>query len=119
MTQDEKLLKEEETKRLKEEEKRKRAEENRIRDAKGKERLHDAITARIDQLCKERDTTQYELAYRASMAESSLNHIMKGSSKNPTVYNIMKICDGLDITLSEFFADPAFVDAMIESRNDK
>lgn len=101
------------------EEKRKRAEENRIRDAKGKERLHDAITARIDQLCKERGASQYGLAYRASMSGSSLNHIMKGSSKNPTVYNIMKICDGLDITLSEFFDDPSFEEAMIESRNDK
>lgn len=94
-------------------------EEKRKRDEKGKERLHDAITARINQICGEKGVTQYALAYRAAMAESSLNHIMKGGSKNPTIYNIMKICDGLDITLSEFFDDESFVEAMIESRDEK
>lgn len=109
----------EERDRQKEEEKRKRAEENRIRDEKGKERLHDAITARIEQLCDEKKVSQYELAYRSSMAGTSLNHIMKGGSKNPTIYNIMKICDGLDITLSQFFDDESFIEAMIESRDEK
>lgn len=86
---------------------------------KNKGRLHEAIKARIESLCKERGITQYALAYRASVSGSSLNHIMTGSSKNPTIYNIMKICDGLEISLSEFFDDPSFEEAMVESRNDK
>lgn len=37
------------------------------------------------------------------MTQSTLSNITSGRSKNPTVSTIKKICDGMDITLAEFF----------------
>ena len=39
---------------------------------------------------------------------STLSNITSGRSKNPTVSTIKKICDGLDITLVEFFDTDVF-----------
>jgi len=42
------------------------------------------------------------------MTQSTLSNITSGRSKNPTVSTIKKICDGLDITLVEFFDTDVF-----------
>lgn len=39
-----------------------------------------------------------------------LKNILYGQSKNAGVVTIKKICDGLDVTIQEFFADPIFAD---------
>ena len=41
---------------------------------------------------------------------STLKNILYGQSKNAGVVTIKKICDGLDVTIQEFFADPIFAD---------
>ena len=63
---------------------------------------------RIDELCKEKDYTYYVLSYKASVPMTTLMHIMKGESKNPGIFTILKICDGLDVTLQEFFGTKDF-----------
>jgi transcriptional regulator with XRE-family HTH domain len=42
------------------------------------------------------------------MTQSTINNIINTGSKNPTVSTVKKICDGLEITLSEFFDDELF-----------
>lgn len=37
-------------------------------------------------------------------------YFLYGQSKNAGVVTIKKICDGLDITIQEFFEDPIFAD---------
>ena len=69
---------------------------------------------RIDQLCNEKDMTYYNLSYKATIPLTTLIHIMDGSTKNPGVFTIMKICDGLGITMKEFFDTAEFEDAMQE-----
>ena len=56
---------------------------------------------RIHELCDER-------CIMCGMTQSTLSNITSGRSKNPTVSTIKKICDGLDITLVEFFDTDAF-----------
>lgn len=69
---------------------------------------------RIAKLCKERNLSLYALAYKASLPMNTLMHIMRGESKNPGIYTIVKICDGLNVSLSEFFDTEEFEELLKE-----
>ena len=71
----------------------------------------DTITAvknRILQLCGERDISVNKLATLCALPPSSVKNILYGKSRNPKLLTIKLICDGLDITLAEFFSTPEF-----------
>lgn len=65
--------------------------------------IYDFVVQRIYQLCHEREITPNALSYLCGISQSTLKSILNGESKNPGVVTIKKICDGLDITLVEFF----------------
>ena len=58
---------------------------------------------RIHQLCQERNITPNALSYAAGISQSTVKSILNGESKNPGIVTLKKICDGLDITMIEFF----------------
>lgn len=66
------------------------------------------IRNRILQLCAERGLTINKLADISALPPSSVKNILYGKSKNPKIITIKTICDGLDITLGEFFSTPEF-----------
>ena len=71
----------------------------------------DTITAvrnRILQLCGQRDMTINRLATVSALPPSSIKNILYGKSRNPKLITIKMICDGLRITLGEFFSTPVF-----------
>ena len=71
----------------------------------------DTITAvknRILQLCGERDISINRLATLSALPPSSVKNILYGKSQTPKLLTIKLICDGLGITLGEFFATPEF-----------
>ena len=68
----------------------------------------EAIAARILQLCKERNITPNGLSNIAAVSQSTIKSILNGESKNPGTVTIKKLCDGLEITLGEFFSTPEF-----------
>lgn len=71
----------------------------------------DTITAvrnRILQLCGQRDMTINRLATVSALPPSSIKNILYGKSQNPKLITIKMICDGLGITLGEFFSTPEF-----------
>lgn len=61
------------------------------------------LVERIDYYREKRGYSYYTLAYKASIPFSTLMHIIKGTSNNPGVFNILKICEGLEVSPSEFF----------------
>ena len=68
-----------------------------------------AIRNRILQLCEERNLTINKLATISAVSPSSLKSILYGNSNNPKNPHTEKLlCDGLDITLAEFFDTPEF-----------
>lgn len=67
-----------------------------------------AIAARILQLCAERGITPNGLSNIAAVSQSTIKSILNGESKNPGAVTIKKLCDGLEITLGEFFSTPEF-----------
>ena len=68
----------------------------------------EAVAKRIRQLCKERGITPNRLSTISAVHQATLKSILGGESLNPGVVTIKKLCDGLDITLGEFFATPEF-----------
>lgn len=67
-----------------------------------------AVKFRIMQLCDERDISINRLATICALPPSSIKNILYGKSQNPKLLTIKMICDGLDITLGEFFSSPEF-----------
>lgn len=71
----------------------------------------DTITAvrnRILQLCGEREISINKLATISALPPSSIKNILYGKSQNPKLITIKVICDGLGITLGDFFSSPEF-----------
>ena len=68
----------------------------------------DAVRIRILQLCGERGLTINRLATLSALPPSSIKNILYGKSQNPKLLTIKLICDGLGITLGEFFSTPEF-----------
>lgn len=68
----------------------------------------EAVRNRILQLCQERNMTINRLATVSALPPSSIKNILYGKSKNPKLLTIKLICDGLDITLGQFFSTPEF-----------
>ena len=67
-----------------------------------------AVRNRILQLCNEREITINHLATISGLPPSSIKNILYGKSLNPKIVTIKMICDGLDITLGEFFNTSEF-----------
>ena len=67
-----------------------------------------AIRDRILRLCAERNITINKLATLSALPPSSVKNILYGKSNDPKILTIKKICDGLDMTLMEFFDSPEF-----------
>ncbi len=70
----------------------------------------DAVAKRIIALCGQNGITLNKLCTIAGVTQSTINSIINTGSNNPTVSTIKKICDGLGITLAEFFDDAVFTD---------
>lgn len=70
--------------------------------------IDDAVAMRILELCKNNHITVNKLSTICGITQSTLNNIVNGTSKNPTVSTVKKICDGLEISLSEFFHSKIF-----------
>ena len=71
----------------------------------------DTITAvrnRILQLCGEYEISINKLATISALPPSIIKNILYGKSQNPKLITIKMICDGLGITLGEFFSTPEF-----------
>ena len=71
-------------------------------------RTKEAIASRILQLCDERNIAVNELANISGVSPSTVYSILNEKSQNPGAITLKKLCDGLEITLGEFFSTPEF-----------
>ena len=68
----------------------------------------EAVAARILELLAERNLATNALANLAGVSPSTVYSMLNEKSQNPGVVSIKKLCDGLEITLREFFDSPIF-----------
>ena len=71
-------------------------------------RTKEAVAQRILELCRERNIAVNVLANISGVSPSTIYSMLNQKSQNPGVVSIKKICDGLEITVREFFDSPLF-----------
>ncbi|NBH70589.1 XRE family transcriptional regulator [Clostridiaceae bacterium] len=72
------------------------------------------LSERIEYYCKDRRLSYYALANRAAVPLTTLMHIINCSTKNPGIFTILKICSGLEVSITEFFDSEEFVNIEFE-----
>lgn len=70
----------------------------------------EAVAKRILQLCNKKCLAPNGLANLCGVSPSTIYSILNEKSRNPGVVTIQKICDGLDISVREFFDSSLFID---------
>ena len=67
-----------------------------------------AVAMRILELCRQRNITVNLLSTQSAIRQSTVNDIVSGKTKNVGIVTIKKLCDGLDISLYDFFNTEVF-----------
>lgn len=70
----------------------------------------EAVAKRIVELCEERNIAINTLANLSGVCPSTVYSMLNQKSQNPGVVSIKKLCDGLNISLREFFDTELFDD---------
>lgn len=76
----------------------------------------EAVRARIAELIKEHNLTINKLAMKSGITQSTLQNITGGRNHSASVSTIQKLCDGLGISLRDFFNSDLFDDLEQEVR---
>lgn len=75
-----------------------------------------AVKERILELCKKENLTINRLSTLSGVTQSTVNNITSGRNNSTTISTIKKLCDGLNITIIDFFNDDIFRDLEQEIR---
>ena len=70
--------------------------------------VKDAVTERFIEICEERSIRPTELATLSGVTPSTVYSMLNSSRRDISILTIKKLCDGLDMTLGEFFSTPEF-----------
>ena len=70
--------------------------------------VKDIVVKRFEMICKERHMRINELANRSGVTPSTAYSMMDPNRRDISVVTVKKFCDGLDMTLVEFFSHPLF-----------
>ncbi|MGN0981454.1 MAG: helix-turn-helix domain-containing protein [Candidatus Limivicinus sp.] len=70
--------------------------------------IGEAVKEQILQLCAEHDMSINKLSTISGVTQSTVNNIVSGRNNSTTVATIQKLCDGLGITIGEFFTSDLF-----------
>lgn len=66
--------------------------------------VKDIVVKRFSDLCKERNIKYNELATLSGVTPSTVYSMMDENRRDVSITVIKKLCDGLEITLGEFFS---------------
>lgn len=61
------------------------------------------VKNRILYLCEEKRMTINKLSTESGIAPSTIKNILYGKSRNPGIVTLKILCDGLGVTLADFF----------------
>lgn len=71
--------------------------------------IGEAVRLRILALCSARQITPNKLATISGITQSTINNIISGRNRSTTISTIKKLCDGLGISIQDFFDDDLFL----------
>ncbi|MEA4899010.1 helix-turn-helix domain-containing protein [Bacillota bacterium Meth-B3] len=70
--------------------------------------IKDAVVQRFSEICAQKNIKINELANRAGVTPSTVYSMFDARRREVSINLIKKLCDGLDMTLGEFFGAEAF-----------
>ena len=70
--------------------------------------VKDAVAARLRAICAQRGIRVNELANISGVTPSTVYSLLDPRRREVSVVTVKKLCDGLNMTLAEFFAAPVF-----------
>ena len=70
--------------------------------------MREAVAEWIINLCNDKKITPNALSYMAGVPQSTIKSILNNESKNPGVVTIKRLCDGLQISIPDFFNTDTF-----------
>ncbi len=70
--------------------------------------IGEAVKERILELCREKNISINKLSIMSGVTQSTVNNIVSGRNRSTTIATIKKLCDGLDITIQDFFNSKLF-----------
>lgn len=71
------------------------------------------LAERVNELCKEKKLTSEELSSKSEVPIETVLQTADGSVKNPGIFAIAKICEGLNVSLKDFFDTEEFRNIMV------
>lgn len=72
--------------------------------------IDEAVKERILELCQEKNISINKLSTMSGVTQSTVNNIVSGRNRSATISTIKKLCDGLGITIEQFFDSDLFRD---------
>ena len=78
--------------------------------------IGEAVKKRILELCEQQDLSVNKLCINSGVTQSTVNNIISGRNNSATISTIKKLCDGLGISIIEFFDSDIFKDLEQEIR---
>ena len=72
--------------------------------------IGEAVKERILELCREKNISINKLNTMSGVTQSTVNNIVSGRNRSATISTIKKLCDGLGITIEQFFDSDLFRD---------
>ncbi len=70
--------------------------------------IGEAVKLRIIELCNQKNITINKLANLSGVTQSTLNNITSGRNNSTTISTIKKLCDGIEISITDFFQSNLF-----------
>ena len=76
--------------------------------------LNQAVSARLKELLQERGMTQYQLYMKSGVPKSTIGNVINCSYDSVKLRIIHELCQGMGISISEFFASSFFEETNLE-----
>lgn len=77
-------------------------------------KLNEAISLRLNELLNERGMTQYQLFMKSGVPKSTIGNVINCSYDSVKLRIIHEMCQGLEISIMEFFQSPLFDESNLE-----
>ena len=77
-------------------------------------KLNEAISQRLCELLAERKMTQYQLYMKSGVPRSTIGNVVNCSYTSVNIRIIHEMCQGMEISIPEFFESPLFDESNLE-----
>lgn len=71
-------------------------------------KISEAVAQRITKICIEKEISLNQLASMCCITQSTLQTLVSGKTQSPQMLPIVRLCEGIDIRLKDFFDDDLF-----------